>query len=301
MGRSSTTKVAPAPGDPHVTAGAAINPMPPKPRSPASSHTINAIRELYRQRVDLLNAEGTLTRQIRAICRRAVGCTPEDPPKLAAEKLKAADALYDQLTAKSGGVLVPIMAKAVGPLTAARNGISSELSAIEKMLNKQAMQLPVYESFVVPLKGFSALGLAKIIGEAGDIGQYANPAKLWKRMGMAVIGGERQRKCTDATKAAAHGYSPRRRAVMFVIGDTLLRQKNAMKDLYDARKLVEIAKAEAEGLIVAPSAKIPVGKAAQYRSQGHIHNRACRYVQKRLLRDLWRAWRHQIGDPLPAA
>lgn len=110
-------------------------------------------------------------------------------------------------------------------------------------------------------------------------------------MGLGIVGGERQQKCTEAAKALAHGYCPRRRSTMYVIGDTLLRQKNAYKDLYDARKLVEAQKAEAEGLIVAASASIQKGDAALYRSLGHLHNRSCRYVQKRLLRDLWRAWR----------
>ncbi len=252
----------------------------------AVSTLILAIRELHRQRQDLLRAEGNLTRQIKAIFRRAAGCTPDDNAKDHAAKMAEASAMYKQLDEDVTAGFGP----AVMALHAARAGIHVELLGVERVLKKQAKQLPIYERFVLPLKGFGEIGLAQIVGEAGDLEQYSNPAKLWKRFGLAVIGGERQRKCTDAEKALAHGYSPVRRSVMFVLGDSLLRQAGPYKDLYEARKAIEIEKATAEGLTVVPAAKIPKGKAAEFRSAGHVHNRAKRYVEKRLLRDLWRAW-----------
>ena len=41
----------------------------------------------------------------------------------------------------------------------------------------------------------------------------------------------------------------------------------------------------------APAAKIPKGKASQYRSEGHIHKLAERYMEKRQLKHLWQIWR----------
>jgi hypothetical protein len=47
---------------------------------------------------------------------------------------------------------------------------------------------------------------------------------------------------------------------------------------------------------VCPAAKIPAKNKELYRSDGHVHNRAKRYMEKRLIRDLWRAWRDYGSD-----
>lgn len=283
--------------EPVLPSGRASRCVPPVQDAPLPlGPLIDFIRERHRQRDDLLRAEGDLTRRIKAICRRSVGYGTFLPAAEAKPRMAEAKALYEAIE-KGEATTIAIVAM---PLISARETISENLRHIERDLVKAVKQLPVYETFVVPINGFGAIGLAQIVGEAGDLGEYANPAKLWKRMGVGLVGDERQRKHTDKEKAAAHGYSPKRRSVMFVIGDSLLKKQNAYKDLYDARKVYEIQKAEAAGLTVVPAAKIPKGKEALYRSQGHVHNRSKRYAEKRLLRDLWRAWRGQNGDPEPA-
>jgi len=178
-------------------------------------------------------------------------------------------------------------------LQIAEDHIRKQRKLVERELVKVAKKLPVYSAFVEPINGFGALGLAQIIGEAGDLAKYSNPAKLWKRFGLGLVGGERQQRHTDPEKAIAHGYSPRRRSVMFVIGDSLLKKQNAYKDLYDARKRYEEQKAIAAGLVVrAAKPGDPVDQvSAGFRSKMVIHRRSQRYVEKRLLRDLWRSWR----------
>ena len=154
----------------------------------------------------------------------------------------------------------------------------------------------MHDAFVLPLYGFGALSLAQIVGEAGDLLNYANPAKVWKRFGLAVINGERQQKKTNVDLAALHGYSPRRHSIIFVISDSLLKKQNDYKALYDARKTYEVEKAVAAGLTVAPQAVISRKKDKEkYRSAGHIHMRSQRYVAKRLLRNVWRALRAAAG------
>lgn len=174
-------------------------------------------------------------------------------------------------------------------------GKTDELeAAATKAMERLAKELPVAD-WVDSIHGFGLKGLAIIIGEAGDLGNYANPSKLWKRMGVAVLDGKRQGGLPKTAKAEeweAHGYNRVRRSRLFTIGDSMLKQaKCPYRTLYLDRKAYEAAKAEADGLIVAPAAKIPKGKQAEYRSLGHIDKRARRYVEKRLLRDLWRAWR----------
>jgi len=282
---------------------------------------ILAIRELHRQRQDLLRTEGDFTRRLKAMCRRAVGYDPDAPDEEKKMKMAQANALYKQIQTSAGiplddeesesddesqppaeihtvvantsdsDPLPPSVAMAAPALVNAQKMVRKERLNVERILCKQAEMLGAYNSFVKPLHGFGSLGFAQIIGEAGDLSGYANPAKLWKRMGMAVMGDTIQRKCLDAKKAEEHGYSPRRRSTMFVIGDSLLKKANVYKDLYDQRKVIEIEKAAAEGKTVIESAKIPAASKDLYRSKGHVHRRAKRYVEKRLLRDLWRAWR----------
>lgn len=239
---------------------------------------VSAIRELHRRRTDFLNAEGSLGRQVDALGRRmGRGTHPSnvEPEEWEARAARFTDAQVDQAT---------------WHLRVSSRYLRRQRSRVERELTAHAERLPVFAAFVEPLCGFGALGFAQIVGEAGDLSNYANPAKLWKRMGLGLVNGERQRKCTDAEKAAAHGYSPRRRSIMFVIGDSLLKKQNAYRELYLARKEYE-------------QTKVPDGTKMLW------HRRAQRYVEKRLLRDLWRAWRDQVDHgthtcsvaPTPAA
>jgi hypothetical protein len=98
----------------------------------------------------------------------------------------------------------------------------------------------------------------------------------------------------DAAKDAwkAQKYSPPRRSRLYTIGVSLVMAGDTpYRATYLARKDYERKAAEAQGLTVAPAGKIPRAQRAACRSLGHIDNRARRYVEKRLLRDLWNAWR----------
>ena len=182
-----------------------------------------------------------------------------------------------------------------------------------KAMEKLAQSLPVW-LWVESIRGFGAVSLAVIVAETGltscerglppENGNYPNPDKLNKRMGLAVFDGVRQGGLSkNASKEAwvEHGYSRIRRSCMWNIGDALVKgnRDGPYRTLYLERKEYEVAKAKAEGMIVALAASIPKGKAAQYRSIGHIHRRAQRVMEKRLLRDLWLAWREANNDVEP--
>ena len=163
-----------------------------------------------------------------------------------------------------------------------------------KAMDKLAVSLPVWE-WADGIRGFGPVSLAIIIAETGDLFNYSNPAKVWKRMGVGIVGDIRQGGLANTAKREdwiEHGYSRTRRSRLWNIGDALVKgnRDGRYRTIYLERKEYEAAKAKAEGLIVAPSASIPKGKAAEYRSHGHIHRRAQRYMEKRLLRDLWNTW-----------
>ena len=115
------------------------------------------------------------------------------------------------------------------------------------------------------------------VGEVGDFMEYEKELDgIYKRAGLAVIDGQRQRKCSNAEMALAHGYSPSRHSVFWTIGDSLLKsqgkEENAgpYRRIYDTRKTLERARVD---------------------SDGHAHNRAIRYMTKKLVRDLFVEWK----------
>lgn len=114
--------------------------------------------------------------------------------------------------------------------------------------------------------------------------------------------GTRQR-MVSGPEGAHHGYSPQRRSMIWTIGEAMLRTTGPYKDLLDQRKQYEIEKAEAKGMVVLPSAQIPTShrggtypNQTDYMSKGHVHNRAKRFVEKRLLKDLWVQWRSEVNE-----
>lgn len=183
--------------------------------------------------------------------------------------------------------------------------------AAEKQVEALAQSLPVMP-WIETVRGVGPKGLGLIIGETGDLTNYAGPAKVWKRLGLAVAeNGKAQRrvkgKATKAgdertlTEGELQGFSPRRRALMHVIGDNLIKQNGAdgeFRQVYDARKAYEREQAEAQGLKVVPTAKIPKKHPEQYRSEWYVHKRAMRYMEKRFLLRLWQEWRRATSDQM---
>lgn len=237
------------------------------------SHTIASLRELHRQRQDFHRAEKSLTLQAKAICRRLCAGDKDEANKLYAAMEKGAD----DAQAEMARMLTE-------PFIQARSILEGNRKRTEKAMEKSAKTLPVAQ-WVDGIKGFGIASLAAVIGEAGDLSNYPTHSHLWKRLGLAVIDGGRQRLMPGAD-AIIHGYSPGRRSVVWNVGQCVFKAQSQRVDketgevkteageyrkLYDARKEYELPRVD--------------GKKA------HAHNRATRYMEKKLMRDLWKAWR----------
>jgi hypothetical protein len=149
----------------------------------------------------------------------------------------------------------------------------------EKDIARLVKSLPAWP-WVKACKGFGANNLASLLAETGDLSNYANPAKLWKRMGVGLVGDRRQGNPADKADKAAwieHGYKAERRSVLWNIGACLMKAGGVYADLYRERKKVELVK---------------LGLPDDGKSM-HAHRRAQRWMEKRALRDLWRAWRNE--------
>ena len=266
-----------------------------EPAGPAE--LIRQISETWRARSDMHRAEKSLTLQIRAIARRLCRgcfCVGENkcvPLKLCKPCIEQADLLYDEADRMHRALHNPRVKQptfqhpylmrydgAVRPFFDARHVLNKQRLESEKLLEQLAAQLPVAK-WIETVRGVSLLSLAAVVAEAGDLSReghapwrgYANPAKLWKRMGLALVDGERQRKCADTEKGTAMGYSPLRRSVVWNIGECIIKAGDKhYRAIYDTRKVYEATKIEGPPIL--------------------IHRRAKRYMEKRFLFDLWRVW-----------
>jgi len=160
----------------------------------------------------------------------------------------------------------------------ARIGYDVYRAGIESRMETLAKTLPYY-SWFASKKGFTAMGLARIVGESGDLLGYSNPGKLWKRFALHVHKGQAP---SAYTNPKWRNHTPddqewveisnvrHRRAEIFSIVDVGAIQcgNPEYRALYDERKAYEKEK----------NPEI---------TDDHAHKRAHRYVAKRLLRELW--------------
>ena len=241
-------------GDGHISTG------------PLASNAVPVIIELWRRRQAWHRAEKSLTLQASAICRRY--CE--------GDKTEAARNL---LLLEKGQCTHDALVISTLPLLSARDTINEHRTALEKELVRMAKQLPIAE-WSEHVRGFGMLSLAALVGECGDVGSYKSVSAVWKRMGLAVIGSERQRKISGEA-ALEHGYCPQRRSVAWNIGTSLMRAQKAgdpYRDFYDKEKARQLELVE---------------------TKGHAHNRATRHMTKRFLRDFYLAWRAAICGTQP--
>ena len=166
---------------------------------------------------------------------------------------------------------------------------------IERQMVKIAKQLPVWK-WSSGIKGFGALSLAVIIAETGDLSNYANPGKVWKRMGLAPFNGKSARTWRvggglKAEQWVELGYKPARRSEMFQRVDPLMKhQIDVVKDA-DGNDTGERVYGP-YGKVYADRKKYELERDPEM-SKMYAHNRASRYMEKRLLKHLWQAWRRQ--------
>jgi hypothetical protein len=198
-----------------------------------------------------------------------------------------------------------------------RDTLLHQRNYIEKRMRKLAKELPVGEWWNSQ-KGCRYDGLALIISEAGNLSNYENPDKLKKRMGLTVYKGKapatwKSREKSNGEKLSKAewmelGYCPRRRSVMYNIGQAILQsgRGSTFWNLYFNRKREEFYKAREQGLEVASTTKttadawekvglprpLVVKKVEpdKHRSCGHVQNRSLRYMEQQILIRLWAEW-----------
>lgn len=213
----------------------------PQGQGPISSlgDICGALMRAQRDRVFAIVMQSRCDRAVEAYIRIRLGYRTVDDegnPAPEAERKKLSALAVRIKAAVENGEDAPAGTEALAASVAMiveRNKIGravwDEFRAItEKNMIVLAKQLPVWP-FVESVKGVSALGLAVIVGEAGDLGGYPKKGHLWKRLGMAVLDGKRQGNPGAGATAEdwiAHGYKKQRRAQIWaMLDDVMLRQQ----------------------------------------------------------------------------
>lgn len=249
---------------------------PPKSHYIRVPNPILSLKECQFQRTATIKMQRRINNQMRALVRRLLGWNPDLPEKERGKINKSAEQMVSAIEtgqnqhdahAAFAHIAEPFVLRSL----AARVHYDEFRKGLEKRMTKLAKALPVW-LWCEEVNGCGPLALAIIVGEAGDIGGYSTPAKLRKRMGIAVINGEAQGKRTNVEEALEHGYNPARRSSMWTIGDCLIKASGDYKAIYDKRKVIEAEKPEVE-------------------TKMHAHRRAQRYMEQKFLKHLWQAWR----------
>jgi hypothetical protein len=273
----------------------------------ATQETLDAIKQIidnYRNYITIKAAQAAINNQFHAGVKRQVqghfcGGTKCYVKKnaLCSKDGALATAVYkkwDRITGKRNPATidpnstdpVEIYAAAVTPLAIqlvpACKQFDKPIRDLEKVLEGLVKPMAITQ-WVDNVPGFTHLGLAKIIAEAGnEIGLYRNPSCLWKRFGLGLVTEKqgdpmvRQQRRKGKDLALIHGFCPTRRALMFVIQGTVYQYgKAANNEFYQyAVDVKERAEAEHKDW-----------------SKAHVFMHQRRLLAKRLLRELWVQWR----------
>lgn len=228
-----------------------------------------------RQRRAAIKTTLMLTNQLAAYARSMMGWSASDKER---DKIKDRSAalvksiIKDEPSDEDPAIiaLVRVQYNAVKPSLEALESIRKEA---DKDMRSIAEKLPAI-AWVKSTTGFGVGNFAYVIAATGNLSGYANPAKVWKRMGLAVMSGDRQGapKSKSAEDYTAHGYNKGRRSVAWNLQSCLLRQgeKCPYYPLFKSRREYELPRVK---------------------SDGHATSRALRYMVKRVLADLWSEWR----------
>lgn len=247
---------------------------------------IKTIQFLHRDRNFAMDARKSLNLRLGSYLRLQLGWSKKLPEaerkRIAAEAAKLMEAEEPD---RFESMIIP--AREAAKIFEDREAIAEKASA------KLARKFPVWAAFGKGVLGFGEGSLAVIIAECGELSEYSTEAKLWKRLGLAPRQNRVPPGLSREDRAAAwiaNGYSPRRRSHMWNVGASLIKaQVRKIKDA-DGEDTGERETRGPYGELYLRRKTYEHARDSDM-SDKHAHLRAQRYMEKRLLRDLWRAWR----------
>jgi hypothetical protein len=267
-------------------------------QSTVNIDSINALTNLQRFRKFSIAQELAILQRLTALVASACGYEARDEATRTALWTRATKIVKESLgkcdfTEEDGAIVDLIMPEiqatkaSVAPFQARRAQIEAQMTAIAKTLPCQ--------EFITQTSGFKHIGLAVIVGEAGDLSNYATIRNLWRRFGLGVAQGHeemaystwRMKGGLTADDWTAAGYNPTRLGQLFGVVTVPLfmcKTKNKYGEVY--------AKRRAHTAVTHPDW-----------TKGHSDMDGRRIMVKKFLSDLWSEWRGSVaslGNTVPS-
>lgn len=158
-----------------------LKPMSPVPGA-SLSDTIERIRAHHRARRFAMGIQQVLDNKLSAFVR--INATDWHPTDDESERAKANKEVEGIIKAAREGKGDPMIIGMVAVTDKAREPADAERAKHEKAMEILAADLPVAK-WIESIPGIGLPGLATIIAETGDLANYSNVAKVWKRLGYA--------------------------------------------------------------------------------------------------------------------
>jgi len=258
---------------------------------------VELIRAQHRTRRYAMKVQQKIDRALECFVRR--GFTDWQPDLPEAERERFNREVARLIEAARDGEGDDALADIVAATDQSREKFDAIRGAAEAAMRQAATELPVRE-WVEGVPGVGMLGLATIVAETGALHNYANPAKVWKRLGYAPYDGHagstwrrktwRPRALTDE-EWVENPFNKERYAMMAMVAQFLW-----MKQWRGAAR-----SGNGAGRPSGPYGEVYARRRRHTAvthpdwTKGHGHNDALRVMMKRFLADLWMQWTRSPG------
>jgi len=279
----------------NATASPASRAMKPNLALPGSPLSIvDKIRSHHRERRFAMGTQQVLDRRLESYVR--INATSWHAFDDEAERKTANKEVAAKIKAARDGKGDDAIIDAVILTDKAREPADKARAANERAMEDLARCLPI-APWIETIPGLGYLGLATIIAETGDLSNYQNVAKVWKRLGYAPYNGlagstwkrttwREGRPALTAEEWIANPFSGHRYAMTHVIAVWLKNKQ-------------WIGKAKTDDGVGRPNGKYGEVYAKRRAhtdtthpdwTKGHRHMDGLRIMMKEFLKDLWIEW-----------
>ena len=252
----------------------------------------NTLKKMQRQRAILIKSRIMQSNRLIAIVAGELGYSSGMAEKDRAAKFAEAAKMIEDIKANPHGSDFDLK-NVVLTTSIGIEAFTDLLKNVETGMKVAVRELPIVKNWVQKpeQRGFGELFLAIVVGECNDLSLYANPAKVWRRMGCAPLefDGQTLMGATwrsgkqgklPAEKWGEFGYSPRRRSIAYLIGEGIVKQNGdgPYRRRYD-------------------EAKEKIQQAHPDYPKQRCHRHGMLLATKLLLKELWAEWNGR--PPIP--
>ena len=212
--------------------------------------SINALTNLQRFRKFNISQELAILQRLTALVASACGYESRDEETRTVTWNRATKIVKESLGrcefTDADGMIVDLIMPEIQATKAAVIPFQGRRKQIEDRMVEIAKTLPC-QDFILRTSGFKHVGLAVILGEAGDLSNYATVRKLWRRFGLGVAQGHeaqaystwRMKGGLTAEDWTTAGYNPARLGQLYGVVTVPLfmcKAKNKYGEVYAKRR-----------------------------------------------------------------